>query len=115
MASTKRAPIFPSDLDDYRYGHDDADEDEFREKNAEALMSVRDDFRHVFTSTPQGDRALTYLYHFCRQGMTTLGSSERETSFNEGMRRVYLQIAGFVQMTDEKIYDMAQSKARERE
>lgn len=102
-----RAPI-----QEFSFGHDEEYDPE-DEKRADAIMSVRDDFRYIFT-TPQGERALTYLYHFCKQGVSTHSSSDRDSSFQEGMRRVYLQIAGFVQMTDEKIYELAQTQARER-
>ena len=103
-----RAPI---PLNDFVFGHED--DDDHPGRGAEEMMEIRDAFRHIF-STPQGEKALTYLYHFCGQGMTTHGSSDRDASFNEGKRRVYLQIAGFVQMTDERLYELVDSQSRER-
>lgn len=82
---------------------------------ADNLMEVRDAFRHIF-SLPQGEIALTYLYSYCRQGTSTFVQGDpNESARREGMRRVYLQIAGFVMMTDETIYSLSQSQQRERD
>jgi len=98
----------------YGYGEDEGGKsEEEKTERRQALMAMRDDFRHVFT-TPQGERAITYLYNFCNQGGTTFSQNASEAAYREGMRRVYLQIAGFVQMTDERIYELFQSQSRER-
>lgn len=105
-----RAPT-PEDF----YGHDIEveDESEEHERRIDAMRHIRDDFAHLFT-TPQGERVITYLYEFCRQGTTTFSTDPCEMAMREGMRRVYLQIAGFAQMTDETVFELAERQLRER-
>ena len=106
-----RAPVVD---ESFEFGDEMEDEAAARELQAERIMETRDAFRQVF-STPQGELALTYLYEYCRQGVSTFVAGDPyETARREGMGRVYLQIAGFVMMTDEKVFDLSQSQSRER-
>jgi len=118
MTSSRGKPRFPSDLIEdelAQYGYSSNEEEaEADKERRKSLQDIRNDFRHVF-GTPQGDRCLTYLYNMCNQGVTTFSGSSQDMIYKEGMRRVYLQIAGFVQMTDERIYDLTQSQTKERQ
>jgi len=96
------------------WGEAYTDEESDVEAASEDLQEIRDAFRHIF-SLPQGEVALTYLYQYCKQGSSTFVQGDpNESARREGMRRVYLQIAGFVMMTDETVFSLSQSQQRER-
>ena len=114
MADSRRRPIFPSDLETHGYGDDEDAQRLSDQERRDAMARLRDDFVHIF-KLPQGERALSYLYGFCHQGEATyMQGDSHETAMREGMRRVYLQIAGFVQMDDERIFEFTRSQTRER-
>ena len=97
------------------FGDEWDDLEKAQRRQADDLMQVRDAFRHIFT-LPQGEIAIAYLYNFCHQGTTTFVQGDPgESARREGMRRVYLQMAGFVALTDEKVFGMIQSQTRERD
>ena len=65
------------------------------------------DYRHIFESV-EGRRVLADLYRFC--GMmrpSFVAGRPDETAFNEGKRRVFLRLAGFMELDDERIRTMA--------
>ncbi len=67
----------------------------------------RADYRRCF-ATPEGRRVLADLYRFC--GMATpsfVAGRADETAFNEGKRRVFLRVAGFLELDGERVRRMA--------
>ncbi len=75
------------------------------EDPAKVLKKRCGDYQDVFDS-PQGGRVLEDLSEFCGAKKVSFDEDPYRTAFNEGMRRVYLRINGFLDMTDEQIKRM---------
>lgn len=66
----------------------------------------RADYRATFAG-PAGRRTLSDLYRFCGMGSPSfVPGRPDETAFNEGRRRVFLRIAGMLELDDETIRRM---------
>ncbi|GEM_PF-5775705 len=67
----------------------------------------RADYRQLFEGL-EGRRVLADLYCFCGMASPSfVPGRPDETAFNEGKRRVFLRIAGFMELDDERIRTMA--------
>lgn len=63
----------------------------------------RADYRATFAG-PAGRRTLADLYRFCGMGSPSfVPGRPDETAFNEGRRRVFLRIAGFLELDEDRI------------
>jgi len=92
----------------------DEDDLEPRQRSTVPADLIRGDFLSCF-GTPAGESVLAYLYDFCRGGMPTFIPGQPDLSaYNEGKRRVLLQIMGYLQMDDEELFRIARSQARAR-
>jgi len=68
---------------------------------------LRDAYVAAF-SGPAGEAVLADLLKFCNAGGTSfVPGAPDATAFEEGKRRVALRIAGYLNMTDEKILEIA--------
>ena len=67
----------------------------------------RADYRRCF-ATPEGRRVLADLYRFCGMASPSFvpGRAD-ETAFNEGKRRVFLRLAAFLELDDDRVRRMA--------
>ena len=66
----------------------------------------RADYRAAF-GDPAGRRVLADLYRFCGMASPRFGPGRPdETAFNEGRRRVFLRIAGLLELDDDTIRRM---------
>ncbi len=72
------------------------------------LRRRRADYVDTFSS-PVGERVLADLHEFCGAGKQSYVADPYQTAYNEGMRRVYLRIQGFLRMTDEQITRVIQN------
>lgn len=73
------------------------------------LKRRRSDYVDTFSS-PQGARVFDDLTEFCGAYKSSFTGEPHYTEFNEGMRRVWLRIRGFMEMTDEEIIRRTQGK-----
>ena len=76
------------------------------------LQRRRQDYKEVFGS-PQGERVLKDLHTFCGADKQSHSSDSHQTAFNEGLRRVWLRINGYLSMTDEQITRLLRDNADE--
>ena len=101
----------------FGYGDEDGEwlaeqQQRSRAVEREALMSA---FSTAFSS-PQGELVLAYLYDFCRLGLSTYQPGDsHQTAFNEGKRRVMLQIMGFIELDQQELFSKADKYAQSRE
>ena len=98
------------------YGYEDETDEWLREQrlrsSAPDELALRGAFMTCF-ATPQGEDVLNYLYDFCRAGLPTYVPGDTpQSAFNEGKRRVLLQIMGFIHMDDEELFQRARNAAR---
>ena len=98
------------------YGYESENDEWLREQRLRSSvpdeLALRGAFMTCF-STPQGQDVLNYLYDFCRAGLPTYVSGDpHQSSFNEGKRRVLLQIMGFIHMDDEELFQRARNASR---
>ncbi len=66
------------------------------------IKKRRTAYQDTFGS-PQGETVLADLHEFCGADKTSFGDDPYLTAYNEGMRRVWLRINSFLNMTDEQI------------
>jgi len=96
----------------------DQEEDDWLAIQQRSLIdeeSLRSAFATTF-ATPQGEMVLAYLYDFCRIGLPTYESGDsHQTAFNEGKRRVMLQIMGFIELEHEDLFRRARGFALARQ
>jgi hypothetical protein len=66
------------------------------------LRRRRADYRSVFDSDP-GWRVIADLFRFCRMAQPSfVAGDSHATAYQEGMRRVFLRIAGILRMDEER-------------
>lgn len=66
-------------------------------------MSRSQDYKMCF-KTPQGERVLKDLLHFCKYRDTSFVAGDpNATAFNEGMRRVALRLIKFLNLSEDEI------------
>ena len=66
------------------------------------LRRRRADYRNVFDSD-SGRRVMADLFRFCRMGQPSFVAGDpHATAYQEGMRRVFLRIAGILRMDEQR-------------
>lgn len=71
----------------------------------------RMDYRAAF-GTQQGERVLADLAEFCHARQPTFHPDPHIAAFNEGARRVFLRIMGFLNMSEAELDRLIADEAR---